>query len=61
MHILIYLDVSMRVRMRVLVENLVRCRFRDMEKEKEGIENERKRLSIETSSDMSESLKQEEV
>lgn len=40
---------------------LVRNRFRDMEKEKEGIENERKRLSMETGDSVSESMKNEEV
>lgn len=32
-----------------------------MEKEKEGIENERKRLSMETGDGVSESMKNEEV
>lgn len=40
---------------------IVRCRFRDIDKEKEGIEEERKRLSMETGDSVNESMKSEEV
>ena len=40
---------------------VVRCRFRDLDKEKEGIECERKRLSIETSEVVSGSVESVEV